>query len=234
MFCVITLEITYTLMHFWTSHFFNLYAIRNLEKLSPSTPSTVRKVAERKMRETVQQKQSIMSIMPGLAAQQRNQKLLPAVPTHSKDSVNINKLPLAKSVQERKRENFTPAVTYHMKTSNDVTKVGTATSTILRSKVIPNNKSISQRPVNGAPLQATVSVPLSGNSRKYEGAPKTAVSRPNSFSSGRGERASNNSSTSIRTEPAGCASSELRTSQNGLARVPLKDRSNNATKAVRK
>jgi hypothetical protein len=204
---------------------FNLYASRNLEKLAPSTPSPVRKAAERKMRETVQQKQSIMSIMPDLVAKQLNRNPPSTAPSRQKDSgSNNNKPPLSTSVEERKRENLTPATMAHMKSSNYATKVSTAASTSRSSKTSSNKKeSISQRPVHRAPLHATRSGPLSGD-RKPEGAVKVAVSMPIPFS---GDSAPSKAGISIRPKISNA-------SQNGLPRAPLKDRSNNATKSVRK
>ena len=174
------------------------------------------------MRETVQQKQSIMSIMPDLVAQQLNQNPPPAVSSRRKDIIS-NK-PSSTSVEARKQlESLTPA----MKSSNDATKARSASSTSLQlSKAITNKKeSISQRrPAHGAPLQASRSDPLSGD-RQPEGAFKVAVSRANPFSSGRGGSAPSN--TGISTRPK-----INNASQNGLPRVPLKDRSNNASKVV--
>jgi len=173
------------------------------------------------MRETVQQKQSIMSIMPDLVAKQPNRNPPSTAPSRQKDSGSNNKPPLSTSVEERKRENLTPATMAHMKSSNDATKVSTAASTSRSSKTSSNKKeSISQRPVHRAPLHASRSGPLSGD-RKPEGAVKVAVSRSIPFS---GESAP---SISIRPKISNA-------SQSGLPRAPLKDRSNNATKSVRK
>lgn len=179
------------------------------------------------MRETVQQKQSIMSIMPDLVAKQLNQNPPPAAPSRRKDSVSNKKPLLSTSVEEKNRDSLISATMTHVKSSNVATKVSTAARTLRSSKTITNKKeSISQRPAREAPLQATGSVPLSGD-RKPEGAVKVAVSRLNPFSSGRGESAPSNSGISVRPKTSNA-------SQNGLPRAPLKDRSNNATKAVRK
>ncbi|KAG0624633.1 hypothetical protein M758_3G262500 [Ceratodon purpureus] len=201
---------------------------RNLEKLAPSTPTPVRKAADHKMRETIQQKQSIMSIMPDLLAKQLNQNPPPAAPCRLKDTVSNNYKPPLSTTVEENRASLVPATMVNVKSSNTATKVSTAAFCTSRPSTTISNKkvNISQRPVRGAPLQATRLVPLSGD-RKPEGAIKVAVSRPNPFSSGRGERAPSNSGMSVRPKSGNA-------SQNGLLRAPLKDRSNDVTKVLQK
>lgn len=157
------------------------------------------------MKETVQQRHSIMSIMPGLVAQQ-----LPAPAlTLRKDNVNVKKPPLATSLEDGMRSSSTRAVVPHTRTSNGVIKVSTASSAPVQSKIISSKRS--------GPTTLPATLP---GDRKHQGATKSAAPRPSS-------------SISTRSKPA-CGSSELRTSQNGLPRVPLKDRSNSATRLVRK
>lgn len=181
------------------------------------------------MRETVQQKQSIMSIMPDLIAKQLNQNPLPVAPSRQKDSNSINKPPLLRSVEETQRDSLTSATTVRMKSSNGASKASSAASTSSRpSRPVTNKKvSDSQRSVHGAPVLATRAVPFSGD-RKPEGAVKAAaVSRPNPLSCGTGASELSIMSTSIRPKISSAC-------QNGCPRAPLKDRSNSSTKAVRK
>lgn len=188
-------------------------AIRNLDKLPPCAPSAVRQAADLKLKETVQQQQSIMSIMPGLVLKKVNTN-----PSPVSLSCIGKKVPFSTSAEERKRQRPKAGVVPSMKTSNGATaniKSGT-----LCSKIVTN---IKETDIQGHVHRGSAPRPASLSVTNIEGSVKAVAPRPNRVSSGRRESASNTTITGFQTK-----------AQNELPRIPLRDRSNSAAKVVRK
>lgn len=186
---------------------------RNLDKLPPCAPSAVRQAADLKLKETVQQQQSIMSIMPGLVLKKVNTN-----PSPVSLSCIGKKVPFSTSAEERKRQRPKAGVVPSMKTSNGATaniKSGT-----LCSKIVTN---IKETDIQGHVHRGSAPRPASLSVTNIEGSVKAVAPRPNRVSSGRRESASNTTITGFQTK-----------AQNELPRIPLRDRSNSAAKVVRK